>query len=588
MTENKLLTKKREKLKHFILPLLRCVHCGSENLILLKREIKCPSCREVYPLFRETPIMMLQPDQAFDYRPSEVVTREYNRHWYQIMEKAWGEPILDLGSGNNPGLIDNLIKFDMFALPTVEVVGDAEKVPFKKQSFRVIFSSSVFEHFRNPWRVADNLHELLKYKGEVYIEAGFLAPWHGSPHHFFNMTKQGIEELFSRFEKLDSGTLPHMYPSFTLMWILNVWLNKQTPEQRKEFCNTTVGEIQAEYAKNLLSPRWMENFSQEDREELACGVFFLGRKYRSDSKYRPVPFAGQNHQEVEVSASTLSEEVASSSHLTRFDKVMCMVDKNGLGLEIGPSFNPLAPKKDGFNVQIVDHVCAEELRVKYQGHGTKFKEIEEVDYIWKGGPLTVLIGQDQCYDWIIASHVIEHIPDLISFLSECEKLLKPTGVLSLVIPDKRYCFDYFHGTTTTGELLDAFDQKRNRPSPGKVFDHSARAAKRNGQIAWGPNIQGDLEFVHTISVACQNYQLARATDAYIDVHTWRFTPSSFRLLLGDLRNLGLTSWAIKKSFDTEGCEFFVSLTKVPHVTALEETHRMELLKSVREDEETPT
>lgn len=33
-----------------------------------------------------------------------------------------------------------------------------------------------------------------------------------------------------------------------------------------------------------------------------------------------------------------------------------MVDRKGLGLEIGPSHNPLAPKRQGFSVSILDSV----------------------------------------------------------------------------------------------------------------------------------------------------------------------------------------------------------------------------------------
>ena len=308
MNETELLRQKREKLEHFIFPLLKCVNCRSEDLNLLKREIKCSACREVYPLLRETPIMLLQPGQAFDYTPSEVVTREYNQQWYDIVEKAKGGAVMDLGSGNTPRVFENLIKFDLFAFPNVEVVGNAEMLPFKKESFNVIFSSAAFEHLRQPFLVAENLHEVLVDNGELYIESAFLQPQHAYPNHFFNMTKPGIEQLFSNFEKLDSGTLPHMYPSFTLTWILNAWLQKQKPEQRQEFSNATVREIQAEYAKNPLSTRWMENFTKEDREELAAGVFFLGRKYPSNSKHHPVPFEKNSKQRVERSSSPLSEK----------------------------------------------------------------------------------------------------------------------------------------------------------------------------------------------------------------------------------------------------------------------------------------
>lgn len=264
----------------------------------------------------------------------------------------------------------------------------------------------------------------------------------------------------------------------------------------------------------------------------------------------------------------------------RIDKVLGMVNREGLGLEIGPSHNPIAPKKQGFNVHILDHANATQLREKYKEHGVNLENIEEVDFVWNGEPLYELIGSEECYDWIIASHVIEHTPDLISFLAECERLLKPDGVLSLVIPDKRYCFDYFNATTSTGEILDAFEQRRRRPSPGKVFDHFVGAAKLNGQIAWGPGIQGDIEFAHDFSVAQEHWRLARSTETYIDVHNWRFTPSSFRLLIGDLQSLGLTGFGIKVEFDTVGCEFYVTLHMTSATVAL---NRLELMNRVKVD-----
>lgn len=170
--------------------------------------------------------------------------------------------------------------------------------------------------------------------------------------------------------------------------------------------------------------------------------------------------------------------------------VFHLIDKQGTGLEIGPSHNPIAPKKKGYTVQVLDHCSADELRAKYKGHGLNLDNIEEVDFVTQGQPLPELIGKTQCYDWIIASHVVEHIPDLISFLQQCEQLLKPNGVLSLVVPDKRYCFDYFQPLSTTGMLLDAYTQKRTRPSAGQVFDHFANAATAKGAIAWSPDYKG--------------------------------------------------------------------------------------------------
>src|SRR5262245_3036400 len=67
--------------------------------------------------------------------------------------------------------------------------------------------------------------------------------------------------------------------------------------------------------------------------------------------------------------------------LERREKALVMIDRNGLGLEVGPSYNPIASKKEGFNVHILDHASAEELRAKYVGHGANVANIEEVDFV---------------------------------------------------------------------------------------------------------------------------------------------------------------------------------------------------------------
>lgn len=264
------------------------------------------------------------------------------------------------------------------------------------------------------------------------------------------------------------------------------------------------------------------------------------------------------------------------SRVSRENKVLHLIDKSELGLEIGPSHNPVAPKSKGFNVHILDHMSAEGLRKKYQGHDVNLDNIEDVDFVWHGEPFPELIGEEGCYEWIIASHLIEHVPDLISFIQQCETLLTPNGVLSLVIPDKRYCFDYFSPGSTTGSVLDAYDEKRKKPSSGQVFDHFANAAKRKGGIAWGREDFGEPdELMHTFVQAQGEWDRSVLTEDYIDTHCWRFTPNIFRLILSDLQKLGLTCLGIVQEFDTEGCEFFVTLKKG---FPLLNINRLELLK----------
>lgn len=244
----------------------------------------------------------------------------------------------------------------------------------------------------------------------------------------------------------------------------------------------------------------------------------------------------------------------------RTEKVMLEINVSGKGLEIGPSHNPIAPKSSGYRVEIIDHLSAEDLREKYKDHNLQLEKIEEVDYVWSGEKLSELVGKPNQYDWIIASHVIEHVPDLISFFQECEKLLiSGDGVLALVVPDMRYCFDCLSPLTTVGELLDAYESKRSKPMPGQIFNHFSRAALRNGAIAWSQSDHGAISFAHNFSEAAETYKKAVNYPEYIDIHCWRFTPESFELIMNDLYDLRMIGLTVKSFHDTTGCEFHINL-----------------------------
>jgi SAM-dependent methyltransferase len=246
----------------------------------------------------------------------------------------------------------------------------------------------------------------------------------------------------------------------------------------------------------------------------------------------------------------------------RSEIIRSLFDCGGLGLEIGPSHNPLMPKSAGFNVEILDYLDADGLRKKYTYAGQDVSRIEEVDYISDGRPMTEVIGDRNRYDWIIASHVIEHVPDLVAFLADCEALLKPRGSLVLAVPDKRCCFDILRPISTVGQVLQAHIDRRIRPAPGTIFDDLAYARKRNGQIGWALNDKSRLDPVRSIEEARQVFEHASKTTDYLDVHCWVFVPSSFRLILNTLVVLELTRLR-EQCFRDLDSEFFVALSTKP-------------------------
>jgi hypothetical protein len=251
--------------------------------------------------------------------------------------------------------------------------------------------------------------------------------------------------------------------------------------------------------------------------------------------------------------------------MDRRDKALRFIDISGRGLEIGPSYDPLVTKASGVRIETVDHADRDTLVAKYRAWGLppdKIASIEAVDHVWSGGSLLDTIPDHDAYDYVVASHFVEHTVDLIRFLLDCEALLNRTGRLALVVPDKRYCFDRFQPLSTVGDAVDAFYATNIYHTAGALLDHQAYACKRGDSIAWSvhestpytaqfPALEGAMDVIKT----------GVSQETYSDIHKWKFTPSSFALLIRDLRALGYHNLGEVGSNGTDGFEFFVTLAK---------------------------
>jgi len=240
-----------------------------------------------------------------------------------------------------------------------------------------------------------------------------------------------------------------------------------------------------------------------------------------------------------------------------------MVDTSGYGLEIGPSYNPFFPKSQGFNIEILDYIDQEGLKKKYSNDPrAPVEKIEPVDYVSDGRPMSDVIGRQHIFDFVVASHVVEHTTDLVRFFQDCSALLKPSGVLLLIVPDSMSCFDVFRPLSSTGQVLQAYVEKRVRHAPGVGFDHIAYNAVREGEPGWWLSDTRPLRFQYGIDDAFRFFKSLYATTQYHDLHRWQFSPSSFRLICNDLFEGGMIDLR-EASFSApeNGYEFFVSLSR---------------------------
>jgi SAM-dependent methyltransferase len=95
--------------------------------------------------------------------------------------------ILDVGSYDVNGTMKPIFEkgqyvgLDMEAGPNVDIVGVSHDIPFEKDEFDIVISSSCFEHDDMFWISFQEMCRVLKPGGYMYVQAPSNGPYHGWP-----------------------------------------------------------------------------------------------------------------------------------------------------------------------------------------------------------------------------------------------------------------------------------------------------------------------------------------------------------------------------------------------------------------------
>lgn len=131
----------------------------------------------------------------------------------EIINRSLGSPknILEVGSRqaiNQNELADfrkmfpkaNYVGMDMQKGPGVDVVANGENIPFKKNTFDLIFCFETLEHTEKPWLVCAEIERVAKAKGLIIVSSQQNFPIHKHPSDYFRYTPYGLRALFPTFK----------------------------------------------------------------------------------------------------------------------------------------------------------------------------------------------------------------------------------------------------------------------------------------------------------------------------------------------------------------------------------------------------
>lgn len=262
--------------------ILRCPETGDE----LEEESDCLIARgggRRYPVHHGVPDFLAEDfKRAFSIDHTDNISSwDYDERIVEIIKANPGKLFLDCGAGLRNVCYPNVINYEIVNYSTTDVLGVAEKLPFADNSLDGVISVAVLEHVKDPFRSAAEISRVLKPGGILFCAVPFLQPLHGYPHHYYNMTAEGIKNLFPGLQVEDVYVPLSLHPIQAIRWMLFSYVNGLPESERHTFENLRVKDIfrlpqfESFYRKQIP---YIHRLSKEAMSEVAAGHCLIARK----------------------------------------------------------------------------------------------------------------------------------------------------------------------------------------------------------------------------------------------------------------------------------------------------------------------
>ena len=128
-----------------------------------------------------------------------IIIRRRLLKCFESAAKKDTDRVLDLGCGQKPyyhsRLKGKIVCFDKLHTKKAHIIGDADYLPFKNNSFDKAVSVNSLYYFKNPFNVAGDIARVLRKNGQLILVMPFIYPIHDAPDDKYRFTKYGIMEL---------------------------------------------------------------------------------------------------------------------------------------------------------------------------------------------------------------------------------------------------------------------------------------------------------------------------------------------------------------------------------------------------------
>jgi SAM-dependent methyltransferase len=111
--------------------------------------------------------------------------------------------VLNIGAGVKRLPRVSSINLDIELYGNVDVVADAQEMPFADSSFDCVVLEYVVEHVSDSSRIVNEIYRVLRPGGYIYATAPFLQAYHGNPDDYYRFTQSGFREFWRKFRCIE-------------------------------------------------------------------------------------------------------------------------------------------------------------------------------------------------------------------------------------------------------------------------------------------------------------------------------------------------------------------------------------------------
>lgn len=250
---------------------------------------KARKLRRIEPILRPD-MTYTRGDGCFDFLTDElrqqfrivdtdaVSSNDYDGHAVALIERHRDGLVLDCGAGKRGVYYENVVNFEIAPYDSTDVRGVGEVLPFVDGSFDAVISIAVLEHVKDPFACASEISRVLKPGGDLMCCVPFLQPYHGYPHHYYNMTHHGLANLFEPTIEIDRiDVYGSVLPIWSLSWMVSSWADGLSGETRESFLDMPLRSFLGSPLEHLES-RFVTELSEEKNRELASACVLFGQK----------------------------------------------------------------------------------------------------------------------------------------------------------------------------------------------------------------------------------------------------------------------------------------------------------------------